>query len=129
MNIPFDHTRAVQFDSCTLADNLRWEAHIFKNLLVDVGQGTRSWSWLFGTRLSGWFWHNLSLRNEEHVSVRELLFQLTGQARLNLVELFQQWHRHKDDDSFSASNDFNLHLIRQPASLLMGKVALPLWRR
>lgn len=45
---------------------------------------------------------------DQHVAVRELLFQLARQALLDLVEARKEGNGHEDDDGFFAVADFNL---------------------
>jgi hypothetical protein len=52
--------------------------------------------------------HDTALSNEENVTVRELLLELTGESLLDLVEGLELRNGNEDNDSLLATTNLNL---------------------
>jgi len=96
----------------TLADNLNWVDEVTEDGIVDSSEssGTRTLLSLGGTGSVAALWSGKNAASSEDydVTVRELLFELTGETLLNSVEACKGWDGDKDDNSLLAVANFNL---------------------
>lgn len=119
--------------SGSLSDNLGWVDEVLEDLLVDGSQRSVSWSLLGGSGSSAWLLEDSSLGDEDDMTVREFLLELSGQSLLNLVERFEQRDWDEDDDSLLASTDLDLScsrdLQRSKVSLQIGDGRLEIVKR
>lgn len=75
---------------------------------MDSGESTRTRSLLSLLLVASWLREDTALGNEDDVTVREFLLELTGQALLNLVESLDLRNRYKDNDSLLTALYINL---------------------
>lgn len=123
---------AVFLGANTLANNLDGEAEIGQDGVVDSSQsaGARALL-LLGVARAGrslGAGQDAARGEDQHMAVRELLLELTGQALLSTVETLQGRDGDKDDDSLLAVADFDLagrdELQRSQGNLEVGSVGL-----
>lgn len=123
---------AILFGADSLANNLDWVDNVGKDSVVDSGQSTRTRSLLglagAGSVGSLWLGQNAAGSQEDDLSVRELLLQLTGQTLLDLVEVLEQRDWHKDDNGALVGANIELScrldLQRSQRRLEIGNVGL-----
>jgi hypothetical protein len=75
---------------------------------VDSSQSAGSWASLLLARVTSRLRHDTALSNEENVTVRELLLELTGESLLDLVEGLELRNGNEDNDSLLATTNLNL---------------------
>ena len=63
---------------------------------------------------------NTAGREDEYMAVRELLFELAGEALLDFMEAGEEGYGDEDYDSFFAVADFDLE---EEVGMLVGKLA------
>ena len=89
---------------------------------MDSSQSAGSWARLLLARVASGLGHDAALSNEENVTVRELLLELTGESLLDLVEGLEL--RNRDEDNNSLLTTANLNLKRGMKKIINIKINL-----
>lgn len=99
---------ATNLVSDALANNLAGEDKVLEDSVVNGSQSSGLRALLGGLRLAAGLGEDGALSDENNVTVRELLLELTGQSLLDLVDSGEKRRGNENDDSLLASADFKL---------------------
>lgn len=99
---------AIDLGADTLSDNLSGVDEVVEKVLVNSGEGSGTRSLLGDARPPRRDGEDSAEGKEDNVSVGELLLEFAGKALLNFVELLEEWHWDKDDNSLLASTNLDL---------------------
>lgn len=94
--------------SDTLASDFSWVDKVFEHGVVNSGEGSGSRSLLGLSRTTTWLWKDASLSEEDNVTVRELLFKLTGESLLDAVDGLEERNWDEDDNGLLTTRNFDL---------------------
>ena len=83
--VHLEQFRAVDGNTCPLANNLSWEDEVLQDLLVDGGEGAATGTLLLYAGRPGGLAEHPTLRNKYDVAVRELLLEFADEANLNSI--------------------------------------------
>lgn len=99
-------SRSIESNSGSSADDLSGEAKIFKDLVVDVGEGSAEWSLLLlVSGLSSGLGKDSSLGENDDVLARELLLEFSDDLLVDLLPGLDLWEGDEKDDSLSAGSN------------------------
>jgi len=99
-------SRSIESNSGSSADDLSGEAKIFKDLVVDVGEGSAEWSLLLlVSGLSSGLGKDSSLGENDDVLARELLLEFSDDLLVDLLPGLDLWEGDEKDNSLSAGSN------------------------
>jgi len=97
---------SIESNSGSSADDLSGEAKIFKDLVVDVGEGSAEWSLLLlVSGLSSGLGKDSSLGENDDVLARELLLEFSDDLLVDLLPGLDLWEGNEKDDGLSAGSN------------------------
>jgi hypothetical protein len=113
---------SIESNSGSSADDLSGEAKIFKDLVVDVGEGSAEWSLLLlVSGLSSGLGKDSSLGENDDVLARELLLEFSDDLLVDLLPGLDLWEGNEKDDGLSAGSNLEFlgglqNLVINPCS-------------
>jgi hypothetical protein len=99
---------AIDLLTESLTNDFGRENEVIQDSVVDSSQSTRSGTRLLGVVTTAGNSQDTTLSNEDNVTVRELLLELTGKTSLNLVESSLARDGDKDDNSLLTGTELDL---------------------
>lgn len=117
-------SRSIESNSGSSADDLSGEAKIFKDLVVDVGEGSAEWSLLLlVSGLSSGLGKDSSLGENDDVLARELLLEFSDDLLVDLLPGLDLWEGDEKDNSLSAGSNLEFLGGLQNLVINQGSVA------
>ena len=113
---------SIESNSSSSADDLSGEAKIFKDLVVDVGEGSAEWSLLLlVSGLSSGLGKDSSLGEDDDVLAGELLLEFSDDLLVDLLPGLDLWEGNEKDDGLSARSNLEFfgglqNLVINPCS-------------
>lgn len=107
----FNHFGTIDTDFSSLANDFSREDQVLEQFFVNRGQSTRTRAGLFFASVTGGFGHDTTLSDDQDVTVREFLFELTDETGLDFVVGFELGDGDEDDNGAFTVTDFDLWVV------------------